>query len=389
MSRLKIALLLKGSHNWTGGSEYFENLILALGNLSSHRNTFEIYVISDDELPVHLSPFVTKIYTRKDMLPVGFYERIKWKIIRFFSNDKNSFFESFLKKERIDFLYPYTNLDNRTKTYRSAAWIADFQHKYLPDNFTSSELESRDEEFSSIARSAERVILSSDMAQTDFHNFYPDSRGKTDVMSFRVVPLAEWYEGNPVETQKKYNLPDKFFIVSNQFWQHKNHFIIFKALQLMKESSIFPTIICTGHIYDYRSPEYSDTVLSSIHEYGISQQVIILGLIPKKDQIQLIRRSIAIIQPSLFEGWSTIVENGRCFGKPMILSDFPVHKEQNPPNSMYFERNSAEQLAKCIETYWSTLPVGPELDKEKGAFLKQQEYVSDYGQSFIEINEIL
>ncbi len=389
MSRLKIALLLNGSHDWIGGSEYFENLILALGNLPSHRRKFDIYVISDDELPVHLNPFVTKIYTRKDMLPIGFFERIKWKIIRYFSNDKNSFFESFLKKEKIDFLYPYTNLDNRTKPYRSSAWITDFQHKHLPDNFTSSELESRDEDFSNIARSAERVILSSKMAEADCHQFYPNSRGKTGVMSFRVVPLPEWYEGNPIETQKKYNLPDKFFIVSNQFWLHKNHFLIFKALQLMKDRSIFPTIICTGHIHDYRCPEYSDTVLSSIHKYDISQQVIILGLIPKTDQIQLIRRSIAIIQPSLFEGWSTIIENGRCLGKPIILSDFPVHKEQNPPNSMYFERNSAEQLAECIEKYWSTFPIGPDLEREKGAFLKQQEYVSDYGKSFLKINQLV
>lgn len=388
MSRLKIALLLKRSHGWIGGIEYFENLILALGNLPSHGNAFEIYVISDDELAAHLLPFITRIYTRKDMLPVGFCERIKWKIIRYFSNDKNSFFESFLKKEGIDFLFPYTNFEKRQKLYRSAAWIADFQHKHLPDYFTPSELESRDEEFSNIVRHAEKVILSSKIAEIDCHRFYPDAIGKTSVMPFRVAPLPEWYEGNPIEVQKKYNLPDKFLLVSNQFWQHKNHLLILKAIQLLKLRSIFPVLVCTGHLYDYRCPEYSDKVLHSIHKLGISKQAILLGLIPKTDQIQLMRQSIAIIQPSLFEGWSTIVESARCFAKTMILSDIPVHREQDLPSGIFFNPDSVEELAECIEKCWNELSHGPDLDKERKAFSLQQESILDYGRSFLELNKL-
>ena len=54
------------------------------------------------------------------------------------------------------------------------------------------------------------------------------------------------------------------------------------------------------------------------------------------------RKAMAVIQPSLFEGWSTVVEDARALGKPMILSDFPVQIEQDPPSSDYFERNNPE-----------------------------------------------
>jgi glycosyltransferase involved in cell wall biosynthesis len=40
------------------------------------------------------------------------------------------------------------------------------------------------------------------------------------------------------------------------------------------------------------------------------------------------RASTALINPSLFEGWSTTVEEAKSTGTPMILSDLGVHREQ-------------------------------------------------------------
>ncbi len=371
--------------NWAGGREYFKNLIHALGSLSSQTQTFELCVFSDDELPPDIQQFISKVYTDENLHPVTFSDRIKWRLNEILSVDRKPFIDSFLKKEKIDFVYPFFSSDKRPKPYRSAAWIPDFQHKHLPDFFTASELESRDEGFYKLVRNADKVILSSEMAQGDCHQFFPDSKEKTCVMQFRTVPQEEWYELNPSDTQLKYNLPDKFLLVSNHFWQHKNHLLIFSALELLKQQSIFPTIVCTGHMYDYRCPEYLDKVLHTIHELGISQQVIFLGHIPKIDQIQLIRRSIAVIQPSLFEGWSTIIENVRCFGKPMILSNFPVHIEQNVPDSLIFERGSVTQLADCISNYWRSLLPGPDLKKEKLALSHQEELINKFGSELLEI----
>ncbi|MFM8004242.1 MAG: glycosyltransferase, partial [Dolichospermum sp.] len=120
--------------------------------------------------------------------------------------------------------------------------------------------------------------------------------------------------------------------------------------------SIYPVIVCTGHIYDHRKPDYIDIILQAIHTYGLANQVYLLGLIPRIDQIQLMRHSLAVIQPSLFEGWSTVVEDARCLGKKMILSDFPVHLEQDPPGSVFFERNSPQELANLIGEWWEKLP---------------------------------
>lgn len=90
-------------------------------------------------------------------------------------------------------------------------------------------------------------------------------------------------------------------------------------------------------------------------------------------------------QPSLFEGWSTIIENVRCFGKPMIISDLPVHIEQDVPNSIIFKRDSVEQLAESISKYWEDLSPGPDLRRENNARIKQQEHINEFGNNILDI----
>src|SRR5262249_46677915 len=80
-------------------------------------------------------------------------------------------------------------------------------------------------------------------------------------------------------------------------------------------------------------------------------------LIPRYDQIMLMRGASAIVQPSLFEGWSTVLEDTRALGKPIIASDFPVHIEQNLPQALYFRQGDSTDCARAIlEHYARDIP---------------------------------
>ena len=390
-NKLKIALFMQGGRGWLGGVEYIKNLILALGSLPDQaRSTFEVHLISgeplDDTLHRQLAPYVKQFYRQDvDLQPLTFLNRSRWLLERKLLKKSNPRLEALIKKQGFDFLYPHATDQARASNYRSAAWIPDFQHKYLPQFFTAQELNDRDQSYSSIAQCSESVVLSSKTAAEDFKKFFPDAANKARVLSFKTSSSPVWYEGDPQQTQQNYHLPDRFFLISNQFWQHKNHLVAFKALKLLQERSIFPTLVCTGHIYDYRKPDYSDIVLQTIHQLGIAKQVHLLGLIPKNDQVQLMRRSLAIIQPSLFEGWSTLVEDARCLGKPMILSDLPVNLEQDPPGSVFFDRHSPEHLADLIEQAWVHHSLGPDLVAEDRARKKSCEEVQAYGYCFLEL----
>ena len=388
---LRIGLIMQGGRSWLGGTEYIKNIALALSKLPEDiRLTFQVYILHSQsieyDVKVSLDACVTSFISLEEKLPsLSIPNRLNWKIQRTLLKRLNPRLDNFLKSN-LDFIYPYysPNLVN-SSSCQTCPWIYDFQHKYLPELFSVQEIASRNQEFELIAKRSQRVVLSSKTAESDFHRFFPNSSCKTEVLPFRTIRPLEWCQGNPEAIQQKYCLPDRFFLISNQFWQHKNHLLVFKALKLLKEQGVHPILACTGHIYDHRKPEFSDEILRTIHQLGIAQQIYLLGLIPKLDQVQLLRRSIAVIQPSLFEGWSTVVEDARCLGKVILLSDFPVHLEQNPPHSVLFNRYSPNNLASAMAEQWHALKPGPHTKQEHEASLNNHKQVRAFGEQFLKI----
>ena len=342
-NRLRICLVMQGGLGWIAGIEYIKNIAIALGSLPPEvRSTFELLLLcsktTNEDIQKQVKPYLDELLYEEDCLqPIDLVNQIRWKGIKILSGQFSPRLDKFFKNRSIDFVYPYLNKNLTERSYRSAECIFDFQHKYLTHFFSVKEIQSRDSWFLKVANKSSTVVLNSKSAESDFHKFFPEHADKTKVLCFKTVPLSQWFAGNPTQIQAQYSLPNRFFLISNQFWQHKNHLIVFKALNLLKQDKIYPIVVCTGHIYDNRKPDYSDTILQTIHKLGIAQQVHLLGLIPKFEQVQLMRRSIAVVQPSLFEGWSTLVEDARSLGKSIILSNLPVHIEQNPPNSAFFE----------------------------------------------------
>ncbi|OUL37774.1 hypothetical protein BV372_01790 [Nostoc sp. T09] len=367
-----------------GGAIYIQNLARAIASLPTvERANIKLSVAcSPDNLKL-----VLPIRSCVDQIYV--YGRLYLKIFDKLSN--SLFFLPFqlLNPLKINFLYPMqTSVLSRKCPYRWGAWIPDFQHHYFPEFFSQQDINIRNAIHKNMADTAPVIILSSKMAESDFHRLYPHAISRTKVMNFVSYLEPDYFYLNPQLTQVKYNLPDKFFIISNQFWKHKNHALVIEALGILKQNNIYPTIVLTGS-FNKNSENFSQLV-SRIEKLGLDQQVIILGLISRTEQIQLMRRCLAVIQPSLFEGWSTVIEDARALGKPMLVSDFPVHLEQNPPQAWFFERQNPEQLASMIAEALSNLTPGPDILAENIARQKSYEASLAYGRQFIEIvmNEV-
>ena len=75
-------------------------------------------------------------------------------------------------------------------------------------------------------------------------------------------------------------------------------------------------------------------------------------VVPYKDVMSLMFHSIAIINPSKFEGWSSSVEQAKSMGKKIILSNINVHREQNPKRGIYFNPNNYNKLTSIMINIW-------------------------------------
>ena len=60
------------------------------------------------------------------------------------------------------------------------------------------------------------------------------------------------------------------------------------------------------------------------------------------------RSSVAVINPSLVEGWSTSVEEAKSLRVPLVLSNIPVHREQAIRDAIFFDPHSAAAAAAAL-----------------------------------------
>ncbi len=376
MKKTHICLWMSGNSNWMGGSLYTQNLVRAISCLPvEERSKIKLSVAclsSQLTLLEPVLPEIDKVYI-SGKIYLKICHALAQRLIFIPSQTFNPL--------EIDFLYP-TYVGTKSP-YQWGAWIPDFQHHYFPDFFSEQEIKRRNIIHKKMANNASVVILSSKMAQSDFHNLYPEAASRTKVMNFVSYLKPEFFASNPQSVQKEYKLPDRFFIVSNQFWKHKNHILVIEALGILKQKNIYPTIAFTGKFN--KEDEYFRQILSRIEELNLGNQVRILGLIPRLEQIQLMRQSLAIIQPSLFEGWSTVIEDARALGKSILASDFPVHIEQNPPNTHYFERHNPEQLALLISEAFDNWQSGVNIENENATRKQIHCETIAYGRKFLEI----
>lgn len=354
-TRLRIGIDAQGGSQWPGGLELTKNLVVASGLHCLEQNIdveFQIFGSEDQNfenvLPDRIRSMVH--WNRRPRYRLSLAQRIG---LRLGIHPVEKDLSRLVKKLDLDFLYPCPYAPSAMGC-RSAAWIADFQHRYLPDLLTTSELELKEKRFSYLIESADRVVLSSLASKDDFETFYPAHAGKARTLPFRVFIEPTWLDPPSEIIIKKYRLPSKFFIVSNQFWAHKNHGTVIKAVAKLTEQIPDLTVVMTGNLSDYRNPGYPNQLISEIQESGVHSNIRLLGMIPKKDQIQLLQASTAVIQPSSFEGWSTIVEECHAIGVPIILSDLKVHKEQAPPSCRYFRCGDFNDLAEAMKEYWKS-----------------------------------
>jgi glycosyltransferase involved in cell wall biosynthesis len=279
----------------------------------------------------------------------------------------------------VDVLFPTMRTTTAHPTL--LPWIYDVQHLDEPAFFTARERWLRTLEFRVAARSAGIIVVSSETMANAFVSRFPEAAGKVRVLHFTTVPDDDWLGPDPAEVRERYGLPSPFLLLPGQLWTHKDHLTAFAALRHLRDMGHRAVLVCTGSTDDYRSPGHIERVRRYLDEHRLEDHVRILGVVPRSDYIQLVRAATLIVQPSLYEGWSSIVEDGRALGKRMVLSDIAVHVEQAPPGGLYFRTGDA---TACATRILEGLELPPAID-ERRAMTDQAQRIDAYARTFAHI----
>lgn len=354
--RKKIGLVFIYSEQWIGGTYYIMNLIHALNAVPDERKPF-LYIFSRPEDYSRLLAEVSYPYMQFEQMEVNpNYALLRWinKLSGFFFS-KKLFRRRFQKQ--IDAIFPF-QLNHFLDTIpleKRIYWIPDFQDRILPHFFPEELLKEKDVKNRWIADHARHLILSSEASKRDFLSFYPEAACSVHIIHF-AVSHPEYRHVPFAGLKEKYALEGAYFFSPNQFWAHKNQLVVIKAAEILKRKGINVPICFSGKESDNRNPGYSERLKQYVRENGLEKQIRFLGFLDRREQLQIMNHSLAVIQPSLFEGWSTSVEDAMAMGKPVIASSLEVNMEQLGDKGFYFDPADPEELAVQMEQLMKNTP---------------------------------
>ncbi|MBR6061918.1 MAG: glycosyltransferase, partial [Spirochaetales bacterium] len=180
------------------------------------------------------------------------------------------------------------------------------------------------------------VITGNEEGKKEILENYPMPPNKIHICEFPVASFCRGDESKPV-----FDVPPQSFFYPAQFWPHKNHICILKALKILNdEYKINPMIFFTGS--DKGNKEY---INKKIIEYHLEEQVKFTGFISDKELKYLYTHTTAMIFASLMGHNNMPPIEATYLNCPVIITNLDGHKEQLKDSALYFNGYDPNDLA--------------------------------------------
>jgi glycosyltransferase involved in cell wall biosynthesis len=240
--------------------------------------------------------------------------------------------------------------------------VHDLQHRLLrhfPELATDAEYASREYSYINHAANAMALVVDSDVGKEDVLKYYSHCGASAD--RIHVLPyLAPQYlfEGGAHSAQdsgsvrKGVCFPERYFFYPAQFWRHKNHQAIIRAMSILKRQGITVHAVFVGsNAGPMRNAEFSN-VMGLASQLGVYPQVCYLGYVSNEEMAPLYRGAVGLIMPTYFGPTNIPPIEAWALGCPVIMSDIRGVREQAGDAAWLVNPDAPEAIAEALGTLW-------------------------------------
>jgi glycosyltransferase involved in cell wall biosynthesis len=365
---MKVGVLSHVFTGWGGGIDFIRHMLSYLDEIElDHESFSKTLILSRDDVLVRLKNIAYPLRKLIEQAKEG--KRLSWeKRPRFSASYLENTFSYYSKKNEIvfsgstiksqlqaaidsgvDVVFPCFVPPSADFQLPWVGYIADFQHRHIPEFFSSIEIKYRDNAFSKMLNTAKHIIVYGQSIIEDAECFYPGHSAKLHALPFSPYLQERWLISH-LDVRETYNLMAPYFIICNQFWRHKDHITALKAFSEYCANGGQADLVCTGDTVDYRFPKYFDNIQILIRDLGLVSRVRILGHIPKDHQIALLKKALAVLQPTLSEGGpgGGSSYDAISLGVPVIASNIPINLEMTSGDVTFFKSGNFIHLAEMM-----------------------------------------
>jgi glycosyltransferase involved in cell wall biosynthesis len=224
--------------------------------------------------------------------------------------------------------------------------VHDLQHLHLPGFFSVDELAVRDRLYRDSVAGAAHIICISEFTRQDVHSRYGVPLDRMTTIWNHPVGCP----GGPLtETERQALLADMsltrpFLFYPAHDWPHKNHLRLFQAFQhALPRLPDRLVLACSGRGF---APDHP--AAQFIAEQGLSDRIVHLGYRSPRQMHALYQACLALVFPSLFEGFGLPVAEAIAGGTPVACSSAGSLPEVAGQAALLFDATRVPEIADAI-----------------------------------------
>ena len=198
---------------------------------------------------------------------------------------------------------------------------------------------------------ADAIIAISEQTKNDLINYYKIPTDKIFIcyQSCNPIFLQKITAAEKKIVKQKYQLPDTYFLFVSSIAPRKNLILICKALLLLKETLNIPLVIIGN------GKKEKEEAKNFMDANGLKNRMILLNemqvskepaFTTAADFPAIYQQALALIYPSIFEGFGAPLLEAMCSGIPVISSNTSSLPEVAGDAALYFAPDDAVILAE-------------------------------------------
>jgi glycosyltransferase involved in cell wall biosynthesis len=229
------------------------------------------------------------------------------------------------------------------------ASVHDLMHRYephFPETSSYGRSRYRDGYLRSVCGHAAGILVDSEMGRRQVEESYGTPSDRLFVLPY--IPPAYLSEAiAAAEFEEKYHLPPKYIFYPAQFWEHKNHLRLIRAIAEVRKDLPDICLVLVGS----KNKGYA-AARREVETLGLQRQVRFAGYVPECDMAEFYRRARALVLPTLFGPTNIPPLEAFALGCPVAVSGVYGMPEQVGDAGLLFDPYSVESMATTIRQLW-------------------------------------
>jgi glycosyltransferase involved in cell wall biosynthesis len=234
--------------------------------------------------------------------------------------------DSALNREGIEFFLS-TTFEAVTLSIPFSTIVWDLQHRLqpsFPEVSVNGEWERRESFYSQVLAHATFIIVGTQAGKSEVQRFYGTPDEKIRILPHPTPAFALEETSRDTDALAKFKLPPGYIFYPAQFWTHKNHAAIVKAVAHLKrtENLRLPVVFTGSDQGNERS------VRDLVKQMQLGGQIFFLGHVSRETLRELYQNALCLCYVSFFGPENLPPLEAFALGCPVIAADVQGASEQ-------------------------------------------------------------